>query len=119
MLAVLVVAGAALHDVTTQSGLAKLLWLGGVVSVIAYPLHYLLGFRCPRCGALYLATGGLVDFLGLGRVLWARRCGSCSLQAGPAAATLEDADTRAASSDRSERDLPDSRPVARGYSSKT
>jgi hypothetical protein len=116
-LAVLVIAGAALHDVTTHSFWAKLLWLGGVVAVIGYPLQYLLGFRCPRCGALYLATGRLGDFLGLGRVLWARRCGNCSLQAGHAPAGLAAADAHPPSSSRSDRELPDSRPAARSSSS--
>jgi hypothetical protein len=116
MLAVLMIAGAALHDLTTHSLLARLLWLGGVVAVIGYPLHYLLGFRCPRCGALYLATGRLADFLGLGRVLWARHCGNCSLQAGHAAAGLAGADAHPASSGRSGRDVPDSRPAARSVS---
>ena len=57
-------------------------WISGVVAVVAYPLGYLLGFCCPRCGEAYLTTGGLRDFLGLGRVLWGSRCGRCSLPAG-------------------------------------
>jgi hypothetical protein len=116
MLVVLVIAGAALHDVTTHSSLAKLLWLGGVVAAVGYPLRYLLGFKCPRCGALYLATGRLGDFLGLGRVLWAQRCGSCSFQAGDVPAGLADTDGHAASLARVNGELADSRPAARSVS---
>jgi hypothetical protein len=112
MLVVLVIAGAALHDVTTHSSLAKLLWLGGVVAVVGYPLHYLLSFKCPRCGAPYLATGRLGDFLGLGRVLWAQRCGSCSLPAGDVSAGLTDTEGPAASSARVNGELPDARHAA-------
>jgi hypothetical protein len=99
-LTVLVVLGALLHDLTTASLAARLAWISAVVAVVAYPLGYLLGFRCPRCGEGYLTTGGLRDFLGLGRILWGSRCGRCSLPAGHR-------DRRAVSSS----DLPDSRPA--------
>lgn len=81
-LLVIAAVGAALHDVIAASFLAKASWLLGVFALIAYPLSYLLGFRCPRCGCVFLATGKLRDFLGLGRILWASQCGSCSLPAG-------------------------------------
>lgn len=84
LLALLVVAGAGLHDSMAHSLFMRLLWLVAVAALIGYPLRYLFGFRCPRCGGVYLATGGLRDFLGLGRILWANRCGSCSLPAGHA-----------------------------------
>lgn len=74
--------GAALHDVLASSLFARTSWLLGVFALIAYPLRYLFGFRCPRCGEVFLATGKLRDFLGLGRILWASQCGSCSLPAG-------------------------------------
>jgi hypothetical protein len=81
-LAVIAAAGAALHDVIAASLLGKASWLLGVFALIGYPLRYLLGFRCPRCRGVFLATGKLRDFLGLGRILWASQCGSCSLSAG-------------------------------------
>jgi hypothetical protein len=99
-LALLVVLGALLHDLTTASLGARLAWISAVVAVVAYPLGYLLGFRCPRCGEAYLTTGGLSDFLGLGRILWGSRCGRCSLPAGQRSG-------RSVSSS----DLPDSRPA--------
>jgi hypothetical protein len=74
--------GAALHHVIAQSLFAQTAWLLGVFALIGYPLRYLLGFRCPRCGGVFLATGKLRDFLGLARILWANQCGSCSLRAG-------------------------------------
>src|SRR5688572_25098336 len=76
--------GAALHDVIAQSLFAQTAWLLGVFALIAYPLRYLLGFRCSRCGEVFLATGKLRDFLGLGRILWANHCGSCSAPPGGA-----------------------------------
>jgi hypothetical protein len=81
-LVVIASVGAVLHDVLAQSLFAKASWLLGVFVFIGYPLRYLLGFRCPRCGGVFLATGKLRDFLGLGRILWANHCGSCSLPAG-------------------------------------
>lgn len=83
-LVVIVAASAALHDVIAPSLSAKAAWLLGVFVLIGYPLGYLLGFRCPRCAQVFLATGKLRDFLGLGRILWANRCGSCSLRTGGA-----------------------------------
>jgi hypothetical protein len=93
----LCVAGALLHDVTAQSLPARLGWFLGVVVLIGLPLRYLLGFRCPRCGGVYLATGGLRDFMGLGRILWGNRCGTCELEAGNAEVPSGD--------------VPESRPV--------
>lgn len=80
-LLVVVLASAALHDLIAESLLGKLIWLLGVLLVLRYPLGYLFGFRCPRCHGVYLATGKLRDFLGLGRILWSSRCGVCSLPA--------------------------------------
>ena len=80
--------GAALHDLIAQSLFAQTAWLLGVFALLGYPLRYLLGFRCPRCGAVFLATGKLRDFLGLGRILWANHCGSCSSPA-PGAMDLQ------------------------------
>lgn len=77
LLVCLVPLGVLLHDLTARSLGAKLLWMLGIAALIAYPLGYLLAFRCPRCRAPFLATGSIRDFLGLGRVLWAKRCGSC------------------------------------------
>jgi hypothetical protein len=82
LLALLVGAGAFLHDLTVNSLAARLVWLGGVALTIGWPLRSLLAFRCPRCGGVFLATGGLRDFLGIGRILWANRCGACDLPAG-------------------------------------
>jgi hypothetical protein len=98
-LALVVVLGAVLHDLTTASLGARLAWISVVVAVVAYPLGYLLGFQCPRCGEAYLTTGGLRDFLGLGRILWGSRCGRCSLPAGHRDGPV------------SSRGLPDSRPA--------
>lgn len=84
VLVVIAAVGAALHDVIARSLFAKASWLFGVFALIGYPLRYLLGFRCPRCGGVFLATGTLRDFLGLGRILWGNQCGSCSLPAGGA-----------------------------------
>ena len=84
VLVVIAAGGAALHDVIAQSLFAKASWLLGVFALLGYPLRYLLGFRCPRCREVFLATGKLRDFLGLGRILWANHCGSCSLPAGGA-----------------------------------
>jgi hypothetical protein len=97
LLVALAVLGAVLHDLMVRSPAARFAGTSAMVLVVAYPLGFLLGFKCPRCGEAYLATGGLMDFLGLGRILWSRRCGSCSLRAGEAAP--------------SSRDLPDSRPA--------
>lgn len=96
----LAVAGFLLHQLLTASLLARLLWTGAIVLAVSYPLGFLLAFRCPRCHEAYLATGGLRDFFGLGRILWSQRCGHCALPAG-------DPDAPAVSS----RELPDSRPV--------
>ena len=71
--------GAALHDWAIHSVAVRLLWLVTVAASIGVPLRYLLGFRCPRCHGVYLATGGWRDFFGLGRILWAKQCGGCSL----------------------------------------
>jgi len=103
-LALVVVLGAVLHDLTTASLGARLAWISAVVAVVAYPLGYLLGFQCPRCGEAYLATGGLRDFLGLGRILWSNRCGRCALPAGHRGHAV-------LGSDVSSSDLPDSRPA--------
>lgn len=81
-LVVIASVGAVLHGLIAQSLFAKASWLLGVFALIGYPLRYLLGFRCPRCHGIFLATGKLRDFLGLGRILWANHCGSCSLRAG-------------------------------------
>lgn len=72
----------ALHDWMAQSTFVRLGWLSCVIGAIGAPLGVLFGFRCPRCGETYLATGTARDFLGLGRILWSNRCGSCSLPAG-------------------------------------
>jgi hypothetical protein len=77
LLVCLVPLGVLLHDLTAHSVGAKLAWMLGIASLIAYPLGYLVAFRCPRCRARFLATGSVRDFLGLGRVLWAKRCGTC------------------------------------------
>jgi hypothetical protein len=77
LLVCLVPLGVLLHDLTAHSVGAKLLWMLGIAGLIAYPLGYLLAFRCPRCRAHFLATGDIRDFLGFGRVLWAKRCGTC------------------------------------------
>ena len=95
---VLVALGALLHDMMVQSPAARFAGTSAMVLAVAYPLGFLLGFRCPRCGEAYLATGGLRDFLGLGRILFSRRCGTCALPAGDGAP--------------SSRDLPDSRPAS-------
>jgi hypothetical protein len=94
LLLLLVLLGAALHDWTTRSPWARMLWITAAAAAIGYPLRYLLGFRCPRCGGVYLATGGLRDFLGVHRVLWARRCGTCSLRAGHPDTSAEFPDSR-------------------------
>jgi hypothetical protein len=101
MLVLLVVLGVLLHDLMVRSPFARFAGTSAMVLLVAYPLGFLLGFRCPRCGEAYLATGGLRDFLGLGRILWSRRCGRCALPAG----------TRHGSRDVNGRDLPDSRPA--------
>ena len=77
----LTLSGAILHDWTSRSGWARLLWISAAALAVSQPLCHLLGFRCPRCGGLFFATGGLMDFLGV-RLLWGRRCGTCSLRAG-------------------------------------
>jgi hypothetical protein len=74
-----VACGAALHDWALRSTLVRLLWLVTSAAALAGPLRFLLGFRCPRCGSVYLASGGWRDFLGVGRLLWGRRCQSCTL----------------------------------------
>ena len=74
-----VLAGAVLHDLVARSLGARLLWLGAVATSLGHPLRSLLAFRCPRCGGVFLATGGWRDFLGLGRILWAKQCGRCAL----------------------------------------
>jgi hypothetical protein len=85
VLVLLVVLGVLLHDVMASSRALRFAGTSAMVLLVAYPLGVLLGFKCPRCGAAYLATGGLGDFLGLGRILFSRRCGSCALPApGPA-----------------------------------
>ena len=100
LIVLLALAGFALHELLTHSLPARSLWTLAIVLAVSYPLGFLLSFRCPRCHEAYLATGGLRDFFGLGRILWSQRCGHCSLPAGSA-------DEPAISS----RDLPDSRPV--------
>lgn len=97
LLVLLVALGAALHDLMMRSPAARFVGTSAMVLAVAYPLGFLLGFKCPRCGEAYLATGGLRDFLGLGRILWSRRCGRCSLPAGEGVP--------------SSRDYPDSRPA--------
>jgi hypothetical protein len=98
LLAVLALLGFLLHELLTHSLWARVLWTCAIVLAVAYPLGFLLGFRCPRCRETFLATGGLRDFFGLGRILWSQRCGHCSLPAG-------DPDEPVVSS------RPDSRPV--------
>src|SRR4051812_35165671 len=66
MLVLLVALGVLLHDLMVSSPLARFAGTSAMVLLVAYPLGFLLGFRCPRCGEAYLATGGLRDFLGLG-----------------------------------------------------
>lgn len=82
LLVVLVAAGALLHDSLAHFFWMRLLWLLAIAVALGRPLNYLLGFRCPRCAEIYLATGRLRDFLSVHRVLWATRCGSCALRAG-------------------------------------
>ena len=77
--ALAVVVGAALHDRAERSLAGRLLWLAGAVLCIAAPLRQLLAFRCPGCHGVFLATGRWSDFLGLGRIFWAERCGHCGL----------------------------------------
>jgi hypothetical protein len=73
-----VLLGVVLHDWVARSPGARSFWLAAVAMSLAAPLRRLLGFRCPRCGEVFLATGRWRDFLGLTRVLWARQCGSCA-----------------------------------------
>jgi hypothetical protein len=73
-----VLLGAVFHDWVARSLGARSFWLAAVAVALAAPLRRLLGFRCPRCGRVFLATGRWRDFLGLTRVLWAKQCGSCS-----------------------------------------
>jgi hypothetical protein len=75
----LVVGGAALHEWVARSFPVRLAWLSLVAASVGYPLYHLLAFRCPRCGETFLATGRWRDFLGVGRILWSRRCGNCAL----------------------------------------
>jgi hypothetical protein len=81
VLVLLVVLGVLLHDAMASSRALRFAGTSAMVLLVAYPLGVLLGFKCPRCGEAYLATGGLRDFLGLGRILFSRRCGSCALPA--------------------------------------
>lgn len=81
MLLVLAPLGAYLHESMASSTLVRLVWTAVVVVLLGQPLLYLFTFRCPRCGGVYLSTGKLRDFLGIGRILWATRCGICSLSA--------------------------------------
>jgi hypothetical protein len=101
LLVLLVVLGVWLHDLMAHSPVARFVGTSVMVLLIAYPLGFLLGFKCPRCGEAYLATGGLRDFLGLGRILWSRRCGTCALPAGESSHRGADVTS----------DLPDSRPA--------
>jgi len=75
-----IVVGAALHDRAERSLGGRLLWLASAVLCIAAPLRALLAFRCPRCRSVFLTTGRWSDFLGLGRIFWAERCGHCGLE---------------------------------------
>ena len=93
-----IVVGAALHDRAERSVAGRVLWLASAVLCIAAPLRALLAFRCPRCRSLFLSTGSWTDFLALGRIFWAERCGHCGLQ-------LPD------DGPPSSRPLPESRPV--------
>jgi len=104
VLVLLVVLGVLLHDLMASSPVARFAGTSGMVLLVAYPLGFLLGFRCPRCGEAYLATGGLRDFLGLDRILWSRRCGTCALPAGEGEGPRCHADV-------DHPDLPDSRPA--------
>jgi len=104
VLVLLVVLGVLLHDLMARSPVARFAGTGLMVLLVAYPLGFLLGFKCPRCGEAYLATGGLRDFLGLGRILWSRRCGRCALPAGEGEGTHREDDV-------TRPDLPDSRPA--------
>lgn len=90
----LIAAGAMLHDWTLSSGWARLLCISAAALVISQPLCHLLGFRCPRCRELFFATGGLMDFLGVHRLLWGRRCATCSLRAGHPDLTSDVPDSR-------------------------
>jgi hypothetical protein len=74
-----VLTGAVLHDCLARSLAARLLWLAAVALSVAAPLRRLLGFRCPRCRGIFLATGRWRDFLTPTRVLWAKQCGRCAL----------------------------------------
>ena len=107
LLVLLVALGALLHDLMARSPVARFAGTSAMVLLVAYPLGFLLGFKCPRCGEAYLATGGLRDFLGLGRILWSRRCGSCAL---PAERQGHAGECHAAR-DVNGADLPDSRPA--------
>jgi hypothetical protein len=71
--------GAALHDWASRSTAVRVTWLGAVAVFLAHPFRQLLRFRCPRCRNVFLAAGGWRDFLGLGRILWSKQCGSCAL----------------------------------------
>jgi hypothetical protein len=75
----LVLGGAALHEWAARFLLVRFAWLTLVAGCVGYPLYRLLGFRCPRCGQTFLATGRWHDFLGVGRIFWSRRCGTCAL----------------------------------------
>jgi hypothetical protein len=81
-IALLIGLGALVHDWTRHSLAARLLWSLGALLFVGLPLIHLLGFKCPRCRGVFLATGSLRDFLGLGRILWGSRCGQCALPAG-------------------------------------
>ncbi len=71
--------GAAARLLGPDSSWVGAAWLAGCAALMGPPFSYLLGFRCPRCRRTYLATGRATDFLGLGRILWSRRCGVCAL----------------------------------------
>src|SRR5512134_2814442 len=66
-IALLIGFGAIVHDWTRHSLAARLFWSVGALLLVGLPLVQLLGFKCPRCRGVFLATGGLRDFLGLGR----------------------------------------------------
>jgi hypothetical protein len=91
---VIAAGGAALHDWTSSSSWARVLWVVAAAIAISLPLRRLLGFRCPRCRGLFFATGDLRDFLGVHRLLWGGRCSSCSLRAGHADLASEVPDSR-------------------------
>jgi len=75
-----VVWGVASYEGGPRALSTRAFWLAASAAALAWPLSVLFGFRCPRCNAHYLAGGRWRDFFGIS-LLWANRCGSCSLPA--------------------------------------